>query len=127
MPKINYNILFGCLILSIGIIIHGYITKPNTNHSLNSEAQNANIKESKAVLDLTETAEYLNMNEAQVKAIIITESTILRQTGSFTGGRLPYFKVDKKYYFYRGGLDGWLEDVTRHKREYDTKNYRRLR
>ncbi|GAA0181334.1 hypothetical protein SH2C18_38810 [Clostridium sediminicola] len=123
MLKNNYNFLFGCIIISIGIIIHGYIIKPNNSNLFNSESLNKNITLNKTVFGLTDAAEYLNMGESDVKAIIIAESSRLNETHSFTGEMLPYFQVDEKYYFYKEGLDAWLADVTMDKRKYNTTNF----
>lgn len=124
MLKNNYNFLFGCLIIAIGIVIHGYIIKPNNSDFFNNGEQNINTTASKAVFDLTDAAEYLNMSESEVKAIIIAESSRLNETHSFTGEMLPYFKVDEKYYFYKEGLDTWLADATMDKRKYNTENFK---
>lgn len=121
--KINYNILIGCLIISIGIVTHGYMMNSNNNEILNNKGHEANISSYKTVIDLTEVAGYLNLSEEQVMGIITTESTMLTKRGSFSGAMLPYFKVDKKYYFHKYGLDRWLEDVMLNKREYNTNSH----
>lgn len=125
--KINYNILIGCLIISIGIVTHGYMMNSNNNEILNNRGHEINISSYKTVMDLTEAAGYLNMSEEQVMGIITTESTISTKRGGFSGEMLPYFKVDKKYYFHKDGLDRWLEGVMLDKREYNTKSYKMLR
>lgn len=125
--KINYNILFGCLIISIGIIIHGYITKQASNEFLNVEGNNSNTIEYKKVLDLTDAAEYLNMTESEVKSIIRIESKILSETHNFSGVRLSYFQIDKKYYFCKEELDRWIVDAVVDKREYGTEQGYMLR
>lgn len=124
MLKNNYNFLFGCLMISIGIVIHGYLINPNTGGVINNGGQNTNITVNKAVFDLTDAAEYLNMTESEVKAIIIAEYSRLHETHSFTGEMLPYFQVDEKYYFYKEGLNTWLADVTMDKRKYNTENFK---
>ncbi|PAB57384.1 MerR family transcriptional regulator [Anaeromicrobium sediminis] len=116
--KINYNILFGCLIISIGIIIQGYIVNLNTDTSLNNERINNRYE---GVLDMNEATEYLNMNESEIKRLITIEKYQLEKYKTFTGEMLPYFQVGDKYYFYKETLDRWLTDITEDRRKYDTK------
>ena len=116
--KINYNIIVGCLIISIGICINGYISNPNSNKNLNDESNITSGIKDKNVLNLTDVMEYLNMTEAELKFLIGIESS---EDYYYSGKLFPYFKVDKNYYFYKEELDRWLTAATAEQREYDTK------
>ena len=71
-------------------------------------------------LTLSQVAEYLNMNEEEVSAIIQTEKKKLDETHSFTGKMFPYFTINNKQYFYKDEIDEWLKEVSSNHREYDT-------
>jgi hypothetical protein len=72
-------------------------------------------------LGISQVSKYLKMSEEEVMGIINTEQGIFDKTGSFTGLRLPYFKVNNKYYFYKNSVDEWLKQVTEQRRQYNTK------
>lgn len=71
-------------------------------------------------LTLSQVAEYLNMTEEEVRAIIQTEKKKLDETHSFTGKMFPYFTINDKQYFYKDEIDEWLKEVTSQHRQYDT-------
>jgi hypothetical protein len=71
-------------------------------------------------LTLSEAAEYLNMTEEEVRAIIQTEKKKLDETHSFEGKMFPYFTINNKQYFYKDEIDEWLKEVSSQHREYDT-------
>lgn len=71
-------------------------------------------------LTLPQVAEYLNMNEEEVRAIIQTEKKKLDETHSFEGKMFPYFTINNKQYFYEDEIDEWLKEVSSHRTQYDT-------
>ena len=114
------NILMASAILFIGIsiIISGYCIGEGIK-SVNIGRPATTTKDTK-VLNLTQAANYLNMPEEEVKAVIQIEKNELEKTGSFSGRRLPYFTIDSKQYFYKDEIDEWLKDVSSNNREYNT-------
>jgi hypothetical protein len=71
-------------------------------------------------LTLSQVAEYLNMTEEEVRAIIQTEKKKLDETHSFEGKMFPYFTINNKQYFYKDEIDEWLKEVSSHRTQYDT-------
>jgi hypothetical protein len=83
----------------------------STSTSTSTESKN---------LTLSQVAEYLNMTEEEVRAIIQTEEKKLGERHSFVGKMFPYFTIDNKQYFYKDEIDEWLKEVSSHRRQYDT-------
>lgn len=73
-------------------------------------------------LTLSQVAEYLNMPDEEVRAIIQTEKKKLDETHSFSGKMFPYFTINNKWYFYKDEIDEWLKEVSSSHRQYDTTN-----
>ena len=71
-------------------------------------------------LTLSQVAEYLNMKEEDVSAIIQTEEKKLDETHRFEGKMFPYFAINNKQYFYKDEIDEWLKEVSSHRTQYDT-------
>lgn len=71
-------------------------------------------------LTLSQVAEYLNMKDEEVSAIIQTEKKVLDETHSFYGKMFPYFTINNKQYFYKDEIDEWLKEVSSHRTQYDT-------
>lgn len=129
MLKINYSIILGCLIIALGIVLHGYIINLNIHQNNNDQMENYPNTDGQAknVMDIKEVAEYLSMTEDKVIAIIDIEAAKLNNSGSFFGEMLPYFIVDENYYFSKKKIDSWLEDVVLDRREYDTEKFQMIR
>lgn len=72
------------------------------------------------VLNLSQTAKYLNMTEDEVQGIIQTEKASMEKIGSFSGKMFPYFTINNKKYFYKNEIDEWLKEVSSTRREYNT-------
>ena len=78
------------------------------------------ISTNSKTLSLSQVAEYLNMNEEEVSAIIQTEKKKLDETHSFDGKIFPYFTINNKQYFYKDEIDEWLKEVSSNRTQYDT-------
>lgn len=112
MKKINYNILMGCLIISIGLVTHGYIT-----------SNNISIKKDEPILmNMVEVTNYLRITEEQIIGIIETEKIHLANHSYSRYVWFPYFIVDNDYFFYKKSIDEWLLYVAESGHEFDTKN-----
>ncbi len=109
------------LFLSISTILGGYFIGDAIKSNITANTKNAygDLK----VLNLTQVAEYLNMTEKEVKSIIAIEKRQLTNTGTSNWGMLPYITVDDSQYFYKDGVDVWLQEVTSSHMHYDTEKF----
>ncbi len=106
----------GALLISISIVISGYLVGEAIKTVIAVEADNT----TESVMDLSEAAKYLNMSHTEVRAIIRLEENQLKQYGFFSGMRFPYFTIDNKQYFYKDKIDEWLKEVASSHTIYDT-------
>jgi predicted DNA-binding transcriptional regulator AlpA len=106
----------GALLISISIVISGYLIGEAIKTVIAAEANNT----TESVMDLPEAAKYLNMSEAEVRAIMRLEEEQITQYGFFSGMRFPHFTIDDKQYFYKDEIDEWLKEVASRHAIYDT-------
>jgi hypothetical protein len=86
---------------------------------LEKEKYNQKIESvGKALMNMKETADYLNLTEDQVKHIIASEKSELSSRGTYTGVMFPYVKINGQFYVSKNELNDWVKDVTIQKREY---------
>ena len=104
-----------------GSIWIGHSIEKNISLQASISTPTSISKDSKT-LSLSQVAEYLNMKEEEVSAIIKTEKKKLDETHSFEGMMFPYFTINKKHYFYKDKIDEWLKEVSSHRTQYDTTN-----
>lgn len=97
----------------------GYSLKKTVSLQASISNQTPTLTDSKT-LTLSQVAEYLNMTEEEVRAIIQTEKKKLDETHSFEGKMFPYFTINNKQYFYKDEIDEWLKEVSSNHRQYDT-------
>jgi len=81
-------------------------------------AASGGITTDSPLLNVEQTAEYLNLTKEQVLYIIQSEQKSLSASGSFSGEMFPYFKISDEIYVGRDQLDIWIKDVTIQRREY---------
>lgn len=117
MNRKEILILIGVLMVSISIVISGYLIGEAIKTRY---VQEEDLNVSDQIMDLSEVAKYLNMSEGNVRAIIRLEDEEIKKFGSFTGKMFPYFTIDEKQYFYRNEIDVWLMEVASSHRIYDT-------
>ncbi|MBK1811967.1 hypothetical protein JHL18_15200 [Clostridium sp. YIM B02505] len=108
------------ILLSLGIVFGSVFIGYSSSKSAKPQILNPPSVESN-VLNLSQTAKYLNMSEGEIQGIINIEKAALDQSKIFTGMMFPYFTVNNKKYFYKTEIDEWLKDVSKNHREYDTK------
>lgn len=114
MKQLNLSAILCSLIIGISIVISSYFI-----NSGKSELNNAFLDESiKTLMTIEETAAYLNLTEAEVKAIIISEDTMLRTTDMYPGMLFPVIRIDSENYISTEGLKEWLLDSTVQRKEY---------
>ncbi len=75
------------------------------------------ITADKLLMDIKETALYLNLTEDQVMKIITTEHSIIK-LGSVPNTPFPYINVDHKYLFNKDLLSNWVTDASLNRRVY---------
>ncbi|WP_310832804.1 hypothetical protein [Paenibacillus pedocola] len=121
---LGLSLIIGCLILgnerasSTEKEIEAQIAQTETEAKTQAALMEQARSKDKAVMTLQETAQFLNMQEAQVLNIIKAENAILSNNGVFTGVRLPYFKIDAEFKFTKTAVLEWIQAVTAENRIY---------
>lgn len=72
----------------------------------------------KPLMSIQETADYLNISESQVRAIIGYEETILKTSGSYTGKMFPIIKIGNDIFVSSVGLNEWIVESSQQRMEY---------
>jgi hypothetical protein len=111
------------IILAMSVIFGSIWIGHSLEKSVSLQASISNptsISTDSKALTLSQVAEYLNMTEEEVRAIIQTEKKKLDETHSFAGKMFPYFTINGKQYFHKDEIDEWLKEVTSQHRQYDT-------
>lgn len=107
----------GALLISISIVVGGYLIGEAIKEA---NAVDADSLITPSVMDMPMVAEYMNMSQEEVRAIIRLEEKQLTEHGFFTGKMFPYFTIDDKQYFYKDEIDVWLMEVAGSRGFYDT-------
>ncbi|WP_054940160.1 hypothetical protein [Paenibacillus ihuae] len=121
---LGLSLIIGCLILGNERAsgtekeIEAQIAETGTEAKTQAALMEQARSKDKAVMTLQETAQFLNMQEAQVLNIIKAENAILSNNGVFTGVRLPYFKIDAEFMFTKSAVLEWVQIVTAENRIY---------
>lgn len=92
---------------------------------MNEENNKQRSSNELSVMNLQEAAEYLGIEEEQLRRLIVTEENIRKINGGFIDEMLPYIKIDKNYCFSKALLDEWIYNTSRKKVSYDTNKYER--
>lgn len=115
------------VIIGASIVAGFYLLRP-LNHIFFDEGAvlTAGIEEGISVqdyplMDIEQTARYMNMTKEQVLRIIYTEKAHLEKYNSFNGMMLPYVKFGEDIYVSKSALLDWIKDVTTNRREYGTE------
>lgn len=109
---IGLSIIIGFSILG-GLIYFSNSENNRANELTEVTTNNINI------LTLEEAAEYLRISEEGLKAIVVIEANRYEQYGM----KLPYFKINERYYFVKSELDLWIIEKSRLNLKYNTVNY----
>ena len=107
------------IILAMSVVFGSIWIGHSIEKSVSLQAS-ISISTNSKTLSLSQVAEYLNMNEEEVSAIIQTEQKKLDETHSFDGKMFPYFTINNKQYFYKDEIDEWLKEVSSNRTQYDT-------
>ena len=83
-------------------------------------APNEEATDPKPLMNIKETAEYLNLTVPQVITIIGYENHSLNLANSYVGKMFPYIKINNEIFVSRGELDGWIIDSTVNRKEHMT-------
>lgn len=111
-------IVLASFILGISFIIGCSFTNGDNKETKVDQEQTPSITTAdKLLMDIKETALYLNLTEAQVMNIITTEHNSLK-LGSFPGTPFPYINVDNKYLFNKDLLSKWVAEASLNRRVY---------
>lgn len=95
----------------------------NQNRVMNEENSKQQIRNELPVMNLQESAEYLRIQEEQLRRLIVTEKNIIEIRGNITDEMLPYIQIDDNYYFSKVSLDEWIYEISKQKTSYDTNKY----
>jgi len=119
MKRFNISLLLSSIILGLSFIIGCILIPKELN--VKEETTNEIKNEAKVLMNIEETAEYLNLTKEQVTEIIETENRQLSETSVFTGMMFPYIKIDDKILVSRDQLKEWLKEVTTQRNEYESR------
>jgi hypothetical protein len=111
------------IILAMSVVLGSIWIGHSIEKNVGLQASNlttTSISTDSKTLTLSQVAEYLNMKDEEVSAIIQTEKKVLDETHSFHGKMFPYFTINNKQYFYKDEIDEWLKEVSSHRTQYDT-------
>ena len=71
-------------------------------------ADTADISPERTIMDVPDVAAFLRVSESTIRKLV-------------KGKRIPYFKLEGRYLFYRGALEKWASDLTIEAEEGSTK------
>lgn len=107
----------GILFLSICILISsfwlGEAIRNGQVQNKSDEAFTINSARS-GLLSLSETSQYLNITEDQLKAIMSIE----KKHKNIINNRLEYIMIDHEYFFSKEELNTWISEAMHEYREY---------
>jgi len=112
------SIIIGLSIIIGFTILGGFIYFSNSENNKTYELTDVST-DNINLLTLEEAAKYLRISEDGLKAIVVIESNKYGQYGM----KLPYFKINERYYFIKSELDLWLIEVSMKNLKYDTVKY----
>lgn len=117
MKATHFTSIICSIIIGFSIVV-GCMQIPTNNANEIKHEDSEEIIIDYPLLNIEQAAKYLNLTKEQVNYIIQSEQKTLSTTGSFSGERFPYFKVNNEIYISKDQLIVWIKDVTMQKREY---------
>ncbi|AHV98812.1 helix-turn-helix domain-containing protein [Paenibacillus sabinae] len=117
MKQFNISLFLSSVILGLSFITGCLLIQKDFN-TKKPIVTNEITKESKALMNIKETAEYLNLTEQQVKTIIGWENYILNVAHSYDGKMFPYIKIDNEIFVSRDELNEWIKESTLQRKEF---------
>lgn len=118
MKSNQISIIVASLILGISFIIGCSITNGDKELEVDQDQTPSIVTADKLLMDIKETALYLNLTEDQVMNIIKTEHENLSRSGIFQGTMFPYIRVGNEYLFNKDLLTTWVSDASLNRRVY---------
>ena len=114
MKNSNLSNIICSVFLGIAFITGCLIISGNQSSSETIEKENSNPP----LMTIQETADYLNISESQVRAIISFEETILKTSGSYTGKMFPIIKIGNDIFVSSLGLNEWIIESSQQRMQY---------
>lgn len=118
MKSNQISMIVVSLILGVSFIIGCSLTNSNKESEVEQDQIPSIVTADKLLMDIKETALYLNLTEAQVMNIIKTEHENLSRSGIFQGTMFPYIRVGNEYLFNKELLTTWVSDASLNRRVY---------
>lgn len=118
MKANQISIIVASLILGISFIIGCSITNGDKELEVDQDQTPSIVTADKLLMDIKETALYLNLTEDQVMNIIKTEHENLSRSSIFQGTMFPYIRVGNEYLFNKDLLTTWVSDASLNRRVY---------
>lgn len=119
LRRVNYSCIVSSVILGIAFVLGCYILNGEGSHDAVMDSPSNKIVESnKPLMTIQQTAQYLNLSESQVQAIISTEEAKLQTTGSFNGMMFPVLRIGKDILVSTDALNEWIKEATRQRKQY---------
>lgn len=121
MKQFNISSILSATIIGLSIVISSFIVA-GINGPDTVPASSANMPiEDKPLMNIAETAQYLNLTEKQVRTIISSEAQVLKTTSSYEGMMFPVIRIEGDIYVGTEELKEWVKQAVSLKKEYDLK------
>lgn len=117
MKQLNVTPIICSLIIGAAIVVGSFAIKASSSPESNQAVGNEGGF--KPLMTIEETAAYLHITEAEVKAIIIGEDTTLSTAGVYSGKLFPVIRIKSENYISTEGLKEWLLDSTIQRKVYE--------
>ncbi|CAH1056002.1 hypothetical protein [Paenibacillus pseudetheri] len=115
MKSNQIYIVLASFILGVSFIIGCSLTNGDKELEVDQDQTPSIVTADKLLMDIKETALYLNLTEDQVMNIVTTEHS---KFGTFPGTPFPYINVDNKYLFNKDLLSNWVAEASLNRRVY---------
>ncbi|MFM9331293.1 DNA-binding protein [Paenibacillus mesotrionivorans] len=121
MKQFNSSSILSSTIIGLSIVISSFIVA-GVNGPDAVPVSNVNMPiVNKPLMNIAETAQYLNLTEKQVRTIISSEEQVLKATSSYEGMMFPVIRIDGEIYVGTEELKEWVHQAVSLKKEYDLK------
>ncbi|MCZ8517859.1 MULTISPECIES: helix-turn-helix domain-containing protein [Paenibacillus] len=112
MKSSNFSNIICSVFLAIAFMVGCFIIS-------GGQLSSSSNKTYKPLMSIQETADYLNISESQVKAIISSEEKALTTSGSYRGKMLPIIKIGNDIFVSSAGLSEWIKESTEQRKQYE--------
>lgn len=121
MKQFNSSLFLSSVILGLSFIMGCLLIQKDFN-AKEPIATNEITNVSKPLMNIKETAEYLNLTEQQVQTIIESENHTLNAAHSYDGKMFPYIKIDNEIFVSKDELNEWIKQSILERKEYKKEN-----